>query len=102
MKSWTDGVRATAAARHLLYEELLLLARWTPKRMALTNTRSLTRPAKDEWGVYDPQQAGIAALFARLDAREPKAATAAGAPATKTETPEAVPAPQRPTLGDAR
>jgi len=21
----------------------------------------------DEWGVYDPQQAGLAALFARLD-----------------------------------
>ena len=26
------------------------------------------RPARDEWGVYDPQQAGLAALFARLDA----------------------------------
>lgn len=36
--------------------------------MALTNSQSLARPAKDEWGVYDPQQAGLAALFARLDA----------------------------------
>jgi hypothetical protein len=24
------------------------------------------RPTVDEWGVYDPQQAGLAALFARL------------------------------------
>ena len=29
--------------------------------------RTLARPAKDEWGVYDPQQAGLAALYARLD-----------------------------------
>lgn len=26
------------------------------------------RPPVDEWGVYDPQQAGFAALFARLRA----------------------------------
>ncbi|MCC7032797.1 MAG: hypothetical protein IT179_08195 [Acidobacteria bacterium] len=24
------------------------------------------RPTVDEWGVYDPQQAGLAALFTRL------------------------------------
>jgi hypothetical protein len=71
--------------------------------MALTNTRLLTRPAMDEWGVYDPQQAGIAALVARLDAREPKAAAAAAATAITKETPEAPPvAPARPTLGDAQ
>jgi len=29
--------------------------------------RPSARPAKDEWGVYDPQQAGLAALYARLD-----------------------------------
>ena len=29
--------------------------------------RPIARPAKDEWGVYDPQQAGLAALYARLD-----------------------------------
>ena len=29
--------------------------------------RTTARPAKDEWGVYDPQQAGLAALYARLD-----------------------------------
>lgn len=26
-----------------------------------------TRPAVDEWGMYDPLQAGLAALFARLE-----------------------------------
>lgn len=26
-----------------------------------------SRPAVDEWGIYDPQQAGLAALYARLD-----------------------------------
>jgi hypothetical protein len=37
--------------------------------MALT-TSQIARPAKDEWGFYDPQQAGLAALFARLDAKQ--------------------------------
>lgn len=90
----------TVAARRLLKQSLLLLL--DPKRMATTNTRLLARPAKDEWGVYDPQQAGIAALVARLDARDPKTAAAAAAPATKKETPEVPPAPNRPTLGDAQ
>jgi len=40
------------------------------KNMATPNSRSLARPAKDEWGVYDPQQAGLAALFARLDSKD--------------------------------
>jgi hypothetical protein len=39
--------------------------------MANASNRSpLARPAKDEWGVYDPQQAGLAALYARLDTKE--------------------------------
>ena len=38
--------------------------------MATVINRSLARPAKDEWGVYDPQQAGLAALYARLDTKE--------------------------------
>ena len=38
--------------------------------MALINSQSPNRPAKDEWGVYDPQQAGLAALYARLDAKD--------------------------------
>lgn len=54
------------------------------------------RPARDEWGVYDPEQAGLAALFARLEAKDAKAAAAA----TAAETTEAPPA--RPTLRDAQ
>jgi hypothetical protein len=49
----------------------------------------------DEWGVYDPQQAGLAALFARLD-RPTKAVSdglkASGSPA----------GPERPSLRDAK
>ena len=67
--------------------------------MAIPNNRSLARPAKDEWGVYDPQQAGLAALFARLDSKDPKA-SAPEAPAVKKEIAEAAPA--RPTLRDAQ
>ena len=50
--------------------------------MAISNALTLARPAKDEWGVYDPQQAGLAALFARLDAKD-KLAAAQGAPVKK-------------------
>lgn len=59
-----------------------------PQPMASTNTRLLARPAKDEWGMYDPQQAGIAALVARLDARDPKTAAAAAPPVTKKDPKE--------------
>jgi hypothetical protein len=55
------------------------------------------RPAKDEWGVYDPQQAGLAALFARLDA--------GSAAASKTETAKAKENPaalERPALTDTK
>lgn len=78
--------------------------------MATTTPRSQPRPAKDEWGVYDPQQAGLAALFARLDTKDPKAAPAT--PAQKLEAivaqkveaqvEAAAPAPARPTLRDAK
>ena len=40
--------------------------------MASVISKSRVRPAKDEWGVYDPQQAGLAALYARLDTDETK------------------------------
>jgi hypothetical protein len=46
--------------------------------MAQPISRTAIRPAKDEWGVYDPEQAGLAALYARLDnKKDPKAAAAA-------------------------
>ena len=46
------------------------------KLMATLPPRSTVRPAHDEWGVYDPEQAGLSELFARLDS---KAATKAAA-----------------------
>jgi hypothetical protein len=69
--------------------------------MAIPTSRSLIRPAKDEWGVYDPQQAGVAALLRRLDSKDPAApAPAPAAPAAKKEIPDAAPA--RPTPRDAQ
>ena len=71
--------------------------------MATAISRSRIRPAKDEWGVYDPQQAGLAALYARLDAKDPKAAAApspkpaAPAAESKTDAPRT-----RPSLRDAK
>lgn len=67
--------------------------------MATFTNRSLARPAKDEWGVYDPQQAGLAALFARLDTN---AKTTPPAPAVKhaSDKPETIVA--RPALRDAK
>jgi len=53
--------------------------------MAITKTQPLARPARDEWGVYDPEQAGIAALFAHIDARKPAASDSLRA----TESPAA-------------
>lgn len=56
--------------------------------MAIPNTKALVRPARDEWGVYDPEQAGLAALYARLDA---KGAPAAAPPQAQEIAP--LPAP---------
>jgi hypothetical protein len=64
--------------------------------MATRTTKSVARPAKDEWGVYDPQQAGLAALFARLDSKDTPALPA---PAAKIEI--SAP-PARPSLRDAK
>ena len=64
--------------------------------MAITKTHSPARPAMDEWGVYDPQQAGLAALFARLD----RPVTLAVDDHPKAiETPVSV---ERPSLRDAK
>lgn len=72
--------------------------------MAIPNSRALARPAKDEWGVYDPQQAGLAALFARLDKDQKVAPPVAAAPAVRKEVPEAkrLVVPARPTSRDAK
>ena len=52
--------------------------------MATSTSRIRVRPAKDEWGVYDPEQAGLAALYARLDKKDTKA-TAVAKPAERKE-----------------
>jgi len=66
------------------------------------HSRSLARPAKDEWGVYDPQQAGMAALLARLDSKATKTAPVAGAPASRKDVPEPATLSARPTVRDAK
>ena len=69
---------------------------------AIPNNQALARPAKDEWGVYDPQQAGLAALFAKLDTRETKISPASRlsvAPAQKQDTPAPGPARRQPLPG---
>jgi hypothetical protein len=71
------------------------------KNMAMTTPRPQARPAKDEWGVYDPQQAGLTAVFARLDLKDLKAAVKTPA-ARILEAPEAPVAPSRPSLSDAK
>ena len=55
--------------------------------MAQTISRIRVRPARDEWGVYDPEQAGLAALYARLDKKDPKAAPVAAKPAERKDLP---------------
>ena len=64
--------------------------------MAITNTPPLARPARDEWGVYDPEQAGLAALFARIDARVKPAAS------DSPRAPESPAAFEWPPLRDAK
>jgi hypothetical protein len=70
----------------------------------MTPPRPQARPAKDEWGVYDPQQAGLSALFARLDSKDPKSAvkTPAAKVVDAPETPVTPVAPARPSLSDAK
>jgi hypothetical protein len=71
--------------------------------MATAITRSKVRPAKDEWGVYDPQQAGLAAVLARLDARDPKAAPAdSPSPAAKLADSKTDAPRLRPSIRDAK
>jgi hypothetical protein len=35
--------------------------------MATNMKDNNSRPAQDEWGLYDPEKAGLSALFNRLD-----------------------------------
>lgn len=49
--------------------------------------RPPARPAKDEWGVYDPEQAGLAALYARLDTKNANSNAAALKPGDRKDAP---------------
>ena len=88
--------RINRASRHITCSVRIALG-LLENIMAIPNSRSLARPARDEWGVYDPQVAGLAALFARLDSRESQAAPDAPA---KAVTPEA--APVKPAFRDGQ
>jgi hypothetical protein len=66
----------------------------------IPNSRSIARPAKDEWGVYDPEQAGMEALLARLD-KDKKIAPVAAGPANRKDIPEPT-ASARPTPRDTK
>jgi hypothetical protein len=63
--------------------------------MATTISRTKVRPAKDEWGVYDPEQAGLAALYARLDKKDPKAMKVAD---PKVADPKVAPKSAKPSI----
>lgn len=51
------------------------------------------RPTVDEWGMYDPERAGLAALYTRLSST-PRAA--ADQPATADAAKPALPLPKTP------
>ncbi|MBI3401707.1 MAG: hypothetical protein HY048_09830 [Acidobacteria bacterium] len=44
------------------------------------------RPAQDEWGLYDPEQAGFEALMRKLTAPHPKPVAHATTPAKSAKT----------------
>ena len=48
---------------------------------AREKTINSVRPAVDEWGIYDPEQAGLAAVIERMDARKRAAMNAEDAAA---------------------
>ena len=54
--------------------------------MAQTLSRIRVRPAKDEWGVYDPEQAGLAALYARLEKKDTKPTVSTTKPADRKDS----------------
>lgn len=41
-----------------------------PYRDSRESSDRTLRPAVDEWGIYDPSQAGLAALFERLETKQ--------------------------------
>ncbi len=50
-----------------------------PLNQTSPNSRpAAERPAVDEWGIYDPSQAGLAALFERVEAKRRASADSDG------------------------
>jgi hypothetical protein len=64
--------------------------------MPISSSSNLARrPTVDEWGVYDPQQAGLAALYTRLTTA-PETMPADAPPDTTRTRILSEPAPRRP------
>ena len=59
------------------------------------SSNAARRPTVDEWGVYDPQQAGLAALYTRLTTAPETAPAEAPADNARTRV-LAEPPPRRP------
>jgi hypothetical protein len=43
----------------------------TSRNPRIPSDRSAHKSVVDEWGIYDPARAGLAALFERLDDKDP-------------------------------
>jgi hypothetical protein len=52
-----------------------------PKSTVQVSAAPSARPVQDEWGIYDPEQAGFEAVLRRLPAGDDDADAAPGAPA---------------------
>ena len=47
-----------------------------PERRSTTNPDEASRAFRDEWGIYDPEQAGVEAVLRRVAAKRAAAAVA--------------------------
>jgi len=53
--------------------------------MALTNTRTKpVSPEEDEWGFYNPEEAGLSAVLGRIDAKNSESAASYAARMART------------------
>jgi len=58
-----DGVIAEPASLATLEERRAVLAAHAPSK----RVQARHKPVQDEWGFFDPEQCGFAALLAKLD-----------------------------------
>ncbi|HEV3139087.1 MAG TPA: hypothetical protein VGY57_01155 [Vicinamibacterales bacterium] len=59
----------------------------TPHKSAQDDDDRITRPAHDEWGVYDPEQAGFEAILKKLSTKKKPAAVPDQAKPKPSQTP---------------